>query len=107
MVTGLSELHYLASLLSSVNARQVLDHRMVVLMDPAKVNQEVDPLRVNRTREKRFVPTGVYPNLAAHHKTFFPYRSVELNVLIPLGVGLGTTTNVGLTPCVLRCWRQY
>lgn len=28
---------------------------MVVLMDPAKVNQEVDPLRVNRTREKRFV----------------------------------------------------
>lgn len=27
----------------------------MILMDPAKVNQEVDPLRVNRTREKRFV----------------------------------------------------
>lgn len=34
---------------------QVLDNRVVVLMDPAKINQEVDPLRVNRTREKRFV----------------------------------------------------
>lgn len=33
---------------------QVLDHRVVILMDPAKFNQEVDPLRVNRTREKRF-----------------------------------------------------
>ena len=29
-------------------------------MDPAKVNQEVDPLRVNRTREKRFVVSQFY-----------------------------------------------
>lgn len=40
---------------------QVLDHRVVVLMDPAKVNQEVDPLRVNRTREKRFVVDALLP----------------------------------------------
>lgn len=40
---------------------QVLDNRVVVLMDPAKINQEVDPLRVNRTREKRFVLRVSYP----------------------------------------------
>ena len=40
---------------SPLNIWKVLDHRVVVLMDPAKVNHEVDPLRVNRTREKRFV----------------------------------------------------
>ncbi|CAN0264841.1 unnamed protein product [Hapterophycus canaliculatus] len=38
-----------------VEVAKVLDHRVVILMDPAKVNQEVDPLRVNRTREKRCV----------------------------------------------------
>lgn len=45
---------------------QVLDHRVVVLMDPAKVNQEVDPLRVNRTREKRFVVGALLPLCQAH-----------------------------------------
>lgn len=41
-----------------VACRQVLDNKVIVLMDPAKVNQEIDPLRVNRTREKRSVRNG-------------------------------------------------
>ena len=40
---------------AAVICAQVLDNRVIVLMDPAKLSNDVDPLRVNRTREKRFV----------------------------------------------------
>ncbi|CAM9377804.1 unnamed protein product, partial [Discosporangium mesarthrocarpum] len=37
-----------------VEVAKVLDHKVVILMDPTKANGEADPLRVNRTREKRY-----------------------------------------------------
>lgn len=46
---------YLAVERSWLKQVKVLGNKMIVLMDPAKLNQDVDPLRVNRTREKRFV----------------------------------------------------
>eukprot|EP00903_Cladosiphon_okamuranus_P015604 g14408.t1 len=53
-----------------VEVAKVLDHRVVVLMDPAKVNQEVDPLRVNRTREKRYAFDHVFDATATQRAVY-------------------------------------
>ncbi|CAM9483359.1 unnamed protein product [Ectocarpus sp. 4 AP-2014] len=53
-----------------VEVAKVLDHRVVVLMDPAKVNQEVDPLRVNRTREKRYAFDYVFDATATQRAVY-------------------------------------